>query len=152
MPDTFRVALSGDFKQADGSPTFRDLDLTPLRAASGVEVHYLERASAIRAHQSADVDALILGQSRFDGDSIHPDGRLMLVARFGVGYDNVDVPACTEAGIALCITPDGVRRPVAVSIIALMLALTGKLLIKDKLARSGPEGFTRRADHMGVGL
>jgi phosphoglycerate dehydrogenase-like enzyme len=74
------------------------------------------------------------------------------VARFGVGYDTVDVEACTNAGIALVITPDGVRRPVAVSIIALMLALTGKLLVKDKLTRSGPEAFARRVDHMGVGL
>jgi phosphoglycerate dehydrogenase-like enzyme len=45
-----------------------------------------------------------------------------------------------------------VRRPVAVSIITLMLALTGKLLIKDKLTRSGPEAFNKRVDHMGVGL
>ena len=29
---------------------------------------------------------------------------------------------------------------------------TGKLLIKDKLTRSGAEAFNRRVDHMGVGL
>ena len=74
------------------------------------------------------------------------------MARFGVGYDTVDVEACTKAGIALVITPDGVRRPVAVSIITLMLALTGKLMIKDALTREGPAGFARRCDHMGVGL
>jgi D-3-phosphoglycerate dehydrogenase len=33
-----------------------------------------------------------------------------------------------------------------------MLALTGKLMVKDKLTREGPTGFARRADHMGVGL
>jgi Lactate dehydrogenase and related dehydrogenases len=64
----------------------------------------------------------------------------------------VDVAACTEAGIALVITPDGVRRPVAVSIITFMLALTGKLMIKDKLTREGPPGFAQRGEHMGVGL
>jgi len=41
---------------------------------------------------------------------------------------------------------------VAVSIITLMLALTGKLMIKDRLTREGPAGFARRAEHMGVGL
>ena len=41
--------------------------------------------------------------------------RLSIVARFGVGYDNVDVEACTESNVFLTITPDGVRRPVAVS-------------------------------------
>jgi phosphoglycerate dehydrogenase-like enzyme len=69
-----------------------------------------------------------------------------------VGYDTVDVDACTSAGIALVITPDGVRRPVAVSIITLMLALTGKLMIKDALTREGPPGFARRGEHMGLGL
>ena len=79
-------------------------------------------------------------------------GRLGVIARFGVGYDTVDVDACTKAGIALVITPDGVRRPVAVSIITLMLALTGKLMVKDRLTREAAAGFAKRADHMGVGL
>jgi D-3-phosphoglycerate dehydrogenase len=74
------------------------------------------------------------------------------VGRFGVGYDTVDVEACTKAGIALVITPDGVRRPVAVSVIALMLALTGKMMVKDRLTREGAAGFAKRSDHMGVGL
>jgi len=74
------------------------------------------------------------------------------VARFGVGYDTVDVEACSDNGIALTITPDGVRRPVAVSIITLMLACTGKLLIKDRMTREGPAGFAKKIDHMGVGL
>jgi len=149
---TFRVALSGDFRKADGSPTFPDFDVQPLRDAKDVEMVYLENVNPIRAEQIADFDALILLTPRFDKESIHPNGRLCAVARFGVGYDTVDVPACTEAGIALVITPDGVRRPVAVSIIAFMLALTGKMLIKDRLTRGGPETFNQRGQHMGVGL
>jgi phosphoglycerate dehydrogenase-like enzyme len=152
MADKFRVALSGDFRKADGSPTFPDFDVEPLRKAPGVEVAYIDASNPLRADQLADFDALILLMPRFARESIHPNGRLSVVARFGVGYDNVDVPACTEAGIPLVITPDGVRRPVAVSIITLMLALTGKLLIKDKLTRGGPETFNQRVDHMGVGL
>jgi phosphoglycerate dehydrogenase-like enzyme len=152
MADKFRVALSGDFRKADGSPTFPDFDLAPLQSAPGVEVAFLENANPIRAEQLADFDALILLVPRFGKESVHPNGRLSAVARFGVGYDNVDVPACTEAGIPLVITPDGVRRPVAVSIMAFMLALTGKMLIKDKLTRGGPETFNKRAEHMGVGL
>ena len=42
MADTFRVALSGDFRKADGSPTFPDFDLAPLRGHPGIEVAYLE--------------------------------------------------------------------------------------------------------------
>ena len=106
----------------------------------------------MRADQLERFDALILLAHRFTKDSIHPNGRLAVVARFGVGYDTVDVEACTKAGIALAITPDGVRRPVAVSIVTLMLALTGKLMIKDRLTREGAAGFARRGEHMGVGL
>jgi phosphoglycerate dehydrogenase-like enzyme len=152
MADRFRVALSGDFKNPDGSPTFPDFDLGPLQSAPGVEVAFLENANPVRADQIADFDALILLMPRFARESIHPNGRLSVVARFGVGYDNVDVPACTAAGIPLVITPDGVRRPVAVSIMAFMLALTGKMMIKDKLTRGGPETFNKRSEHMGVGL
>ena len=44
------------------------------------------------------------------------------------------------------------RRPVAVSILTFILALTQKLLIKDRLCRQGPEGWAKRSDHMGEGL
>jgi phosphoglycerate dehydrogenase-like enzyme len=152
MSAIYRVALSADFLKADGSAVFPDFDLEPLRRAPGVEFAHLAPADPLRADQLTDFDALILLGPRFTKDSIPANGRLAVVARFGVGYDTVDVEACTKAGIALAITPDGVRRPVAVSIITLMLALTGKLMIKDALTREGPPGFARRGEHMGLGL
>jgi phosphoglycerate dehydrogenase-like enzyme len=154
MPESnlFRVALSSDFRQPDGSPTFRDFDLAPLRDTPGVEMAYLDAANPLRADQLADFDALILLAHRLSAESIPANGRLAVVARFGVGYDTVDVPALTSAGIPLVITPDGVRRPVAVSILTLMLALTGKLVAKDRLTRMAAAGFARRNEHMGIGL
>ena len=152
MSAPFRIALSGDFRKSDGSPVYPDFDLEPLRRAPNVEFAYLDPRNPVEADQLADFDALILLAHRFTKDSIHPNGRLAVVARFGVGYDTVDVEACTEAGIALVITPDGVRRPVAVSIIAFILALTGKLMVKDRLTREGAAGFARRGEYMGVGL
>lgn len=149
---TFRVALSGDFKKADGSPTYPDFDLAPLRAAPGVEMEFLEPSNPIRAEQLEDFDALILLAHRFGPESVPKSGRLGVVARFGVGYDTVDTEACTNAGVALVITPDGVRRPVAVSILTLMLALVGKVMVKDRLTRQAAAGYARRSDHMGVGL
>jgi D-3-phosphoglycerate dehydrogenase len=152
MADTFRVALSGDFRKTDGSPTYPVFDLAPLKTAPGVEMAFLESNSPLKAEQLEDFDALILLAHRFGRESVPKSGRLGVVARFGVGYDTVDVEACTEAGIALVITPDGVRRPVAVSIVTFLLALTGKLITKDRLTREAAAGFAKRADHMGVGL
>jgi phosphoglycerate dehydrogenase-like enzyme len=149
----FRVALSGDFVKTDGSPTYPMFDLTLLTSDPNVEVAYINAIDGVMPGEAlSDYDALILLAPKFNAGSIVSGSRLGLVARFGVGYDSVDVPSCTEADIALCITPDGVRRPVAVAILTFILALTGKLMIKDQLTRLGAEGFHQRAQHMGVGL
>jgi len=149
----FRVALSADFREADASPTFPDFDLTPLQDADDIEYEYIAvEDGRISAAAVEDFDALILLMPLFDAASIPASDRLALVARFGVGYDTVDTQACTEAGIAVAITPDGVRRPVAASILTLILSMAGKLFVKDALVRQGPDGFNRRVDHMGVGL
>jgi phosphoglycerate dehydrogenase-like enzyme len=74
------------------------------------------------------------------------------VLRVGGRCVDGDVEACTAAGIALVITPEGVRRPMAVTVLALVLALAGKLMVKDRLTRSGPDGWAQRSAHMGLGL
>jgi phosphoglycerate dehydrogenase-like enzyme len=152
MADKFRVALSGDFRKPDGSPTYPVFDLAPLKNAPGVEMVFLDSHNPLKAEQLEDFDALSLLAHRFARESVPKGGRLGVVARFGVGYDTVDVDACTDAGIALVITPDGVRRPVAVSIVTFLLALSGKLMVKDRLTREAAAGFAQRSDHMGVGL
>jgi phosphoglycerate dehydrogenase-like enzyme len=152
MAEKFRVALSADFRNADGSPTFRDFDLAPLMQDPRIETVFLQSEPVISSRQLEDIDALILLAHRFDQGSVPKSGRLGVIARFGVGYDTVDVKACTDAGIALVITPESVKRPVAVSVITLMLALTGKLAVKEKLTRAGAAGFSQRGAHMGIGL
>jgi phosphoglycerate dehydrogenase-like enzyme len=148
----FRVALSGDFLKADGTPAYPMVDLEPLRQAGG-EIAYMHAVDRVmRAADLEGFDALILLRSRFDERSIPGDGRLALVARFGVGYDTVDVAACTKAGVGLVITPDGVRRPVAVTVLTFMLALAHRLIAKDRLTRTGPPGWAMRSEYMGVGL
>ncbi len=150
---SFRVALSGDFKTPDGALAFPMFDLSPLANDPDIEFAYADPVNGrMSAASLAGFDALILLAAVFDADSIPDDGRLSVVARFGVGYDTVDVDACTAAGIAVCITPDGVRRPVAVTILTFILALAGKLFDKDRLTREGPAGFDKRADYMGLGL
>jgi phosphoglycerate dehydrogenase-like enzyme len=148
----FRVAIDGDFIKPDGSPAYPDFDLAPLHANPNVEVRHVALGKVSAASALEGFDALILLANRFAAESVPADGRLRIVARFGVGYDSVDVDACTKAGIAVTITPDGVRRPVAVAILTLLFALTGRLFAKDRLTRQGPAGYARRNDFMGVGL
>ncbi len=149
----FRIALSSDFLRPDGSLSYPMFDLAPLQNDERIEMEFV---SATNGEMSGDVlkdfDALILLAPKFTRSSVVAESRLAVVARFGVGYDTVDVDACTDNEIPLVITPDGVRRPVAVSIITLMLALTGKLIVKNQLTREGSAGFAKRSQHMGVGL
>jgi len=64
-------------------------------------------------------------------------GKLKMVARLGVGMDNVDMEAATSAGIALSNTPGGNACSVAQHAIALMLALARNIVCYDASIRSG---------------
>jgi D-3-phosphoglycerate dehydrogenase len=151
MSETFRVGLTRDFLKPDGKLGFGDIGLEQLEGAAGVEWEFLaDGARELRPEQVRDYDALLLLGARVTAATLAGEGRLKLIARFGVGYDNVDVEACTRAGVILTITPDGVRRPVAAGALAFLLALSHKLLIKDRLTRAGR--WHDRMDHMGQGL
>lgn len=148
----FRVAIDDSFVKPDGAMAYPMFDQSPLRNDPALQVEYVQLPRDVPPDALEGFDALILLGARFVSSSVPSDGRLSLIARFGVGYDSVDVEACTQAGIALTITPPGVRRPVAVAIMTLLLALTGRLMVKDRLTRQGPAGYAQRSDHMGVGL
>ena len=87
---------------------------------------------------------------RWTAESLKGNDQLLSVHRFGVGYDMIDVPALTAAGVALCITRDAVRRPVAAAILGLLLALSTRMPLKDRLIREGR--WTERAKYHGTGL
>src|SRR5579875_983139 len=112
----FRVGVTGDFLKADGSLGFGDIGLD-LFAGSDVSWDFLPTASEVLPQQARDYDGLLVLAPRVTARTLAGTDRLKVVARFGVGYDNVDVPACTQAGVLLTITPEGVRRPVAVAAI-----------------------------------
>jgi phosphoglycerate dehydrogenase-like enzyme len=148
----FRVGLSRSFIKDDGNPVYPDFDLSRLEGDPRIELVKMKNGAEISQGDVRELDALILLAEKFTRASIVSGGRLTLIARFGVGFDAVDVAAATEHGIGVAITPDGVRRPVAVSVLALLLALTCKVFEKDRLARMGPSGFAQRSAYMGVGL
>jgi glyoxylate reductase len=62
---------------------------------------------------------------------------LRLVGNYGVGYDNVDVGACRERGIAVTNTPGVLDAAVAELTLALMLACRRRLVLSDRFVRDG---------------
>ncbi len=149
----FRVALSADFLKPDGSPALADFHLEPLRSNKRVELGTVRALDdVIPASELEHYDALILLAHHLRASSLPQSRRLGVVARFGVGYDTVDVEALAETGVATVITPGGVQRPVAVGILAFVLALMHKVLAKDKLARRGAPGFLDPGAPIGIGI
>jgi D-3-phosphoglycerate dehydrogenase len=143
--------LTRDFLNADGSIGFGDIGLDLLDQAPNIRWEFLpESAPILQPSIVSDYDGLLLLAPKVTSMTMAGAPRLSVIARFGVGYDNVDVNACSEAGVMLTITPDGVRRPVAVSAITFLLALSHKLLIKDRLTREGR--WSEKLNYMGQGV
>ena len=149
---TFRIGLSAAFIRADGKPTFPSCDWSTLSGASDVEVEQMQPGNTLHPELIAGYDALVLMGEKVTADSFRDDDRLKLITRMGVGFDRIDVPACTEHDVALTITPDGVRRPMASSVVLMILALAHRLVEKDRVTRTGPLGWPARLDFFGVGL
>src|SRR5262245_8031455 len=113
---SFRVGITRDFLKPDGSPGFGDIGLDVLAGTPHVSHEFLPDCGPEIPLDVADrYDALLVLAPRISANTVEGCRRLTMVARFGVGYDNVDVPACTRNDVLLTITPSGVRRPVAVS-------------------------------------
>lgn len=68
-------------------------------------------------------------------DRIGP--RLRIIARTGIGVDRIDLDAATERGILVINSPDGPTESTAEHAIALMLALTKRVMENDRVLRSG---------------
>ena len=65
---------------------------------------------------------------------------LRIVARFGVGYDRVDVPAATRHGVAVAMAFGANHESVADGAFALMAAIAGRIVMRDRQVRSGGWG------------
>jgi phosphoglycerate dehydrogenase-like enzyme len=136
--DSFRVAFSADFMDEQRRLLFPDVGLSMLDAEPDISYEFLvENRSEYAPAQLADFDVLITMKPRIVAASLDGVERLCAIGRCGVGYDNVDLAACTEHDIAVYITPAGVVRPMASSIVLSVLALSHNLVIKDRMMREG---------------
>lgn len=151
MAEKFRVGITRDALGPSGEPVYGRAALRILDDPA-IEWEYLpEAVPELTPEHASRYDALCVMSSRVSRKTVGgPNRRLKLVARFGVGYDSVDVAACTEQGVLLTIAPDGVRRPVASSVMAFTLAMAHRLVTKDKLTRDGR--WKEKGDFLGYGL
>lgn len=137
IPAPFRVAITADAVRPDGSSIHGDLGLERLSRA-GIDWHVLPSyQDPIPAQHLQGVDAVLsLGHIHFGSETLAAAPDLKLVARFGAGYDTIDLDACTQAGVVVTNTPTAVRKPLAAAGLTLLLALAHQLFAKDRLTRT----------------
>jgi D-3-phosphoglycerate dehydrogenase len=147
----FHVAVTRDLRQEDGTFLFAPAtDLTPLDEAERVSWRYLD-SETIGAGDLAQVDALLHLSPALPAEALDDAWRLVLVARSGVGLDAIDIDACTRHGVAVTITPEPVARSMASAAMALLLALSHRLVERHESFRSG-DWDAGRNGLIGVGL
>ena len=123
-----------------------------MKALDKVQWEWLPKGlREITADHAGAYDALYVNSPKVPAAAVaRADLRLKLISRHGVGYDSVDVPAMTRAGVLVANTPNAVPRPVATIALTFVLALAHKLMAKDRITRAGR--WPERLDHMGMGL
>jgi len=84
----------------------------------------------------AEASALLVGMEHIDAEFLAKAPKLGIAARFGVGYDNVDVEACTARKVYATHTPDVLSGGVADHTWALILGFMRRIPKADTHART----------------
>lgn len=84
-----------------------------------------------------DADAILVTYARLPGDLLRQLTRCKAIGRFGLGVDNIDLPAAKELGIAVNYVPDYCLGEVSDHAMALLLALARKVVPANALVQSG---------------
>ena len=84
-----------------------------------------------------DADAILVTYARLTRDILMQTTRCKAIGRFGLGVDNIDLPAAKEKGILVNYVPDYCIREVSDHAMALLLALIRKITLSNKLVQSG---------------
>src|SRR4029434_7749336 len=74
-----------------------------------------------------EADAILVTYARLPGDLLRQLTRCKAIGRFGLGVDNIDIPAAAALGITVTYVPDYCMQEVSDHAMALLLALTRKI-------------------------
>ena len=84
-----------------------------------------------------DANAILVTYAKLPGDLLRQLKNCKAIGRFGLGVDNIDLPAAKELGIAVNYVPDYCLREVSDHAMALLLALARKVTFSNRLVQSG---------------
>lgn len=105
--------------------------------AAGYRTVVTKDPTQIADELAAGAVATVAGNEKYTAAVFAAAPKLRVVARLGVGYDNVDLQAAAAAKVAVAITPGTNNEAVAEHFFALLLALTHNILGHDRCIREG---------------
>ena len=152
MPaSSFHVAYTADFYDTAGKLKFKDIGTEVLVGQPHIQTSRLkEPRSHLDAEQIRHANGVVVGTPQVTARSFEGNPDLLAIGRFGVGYDSVDVAACTQSDVLIYITSGAVNRSVAEATIGWMIALCHHTMAKDRLVRQLQ--WNERTKYMGRDL
>ena len=84
-----------------------------------------------------EADAILVTYAKLPGELLAQLTRCKAIGRFGLGVDNIDVPAAAARGIVVTYVPDYCMQEVSDHAMALLLALARKVPFSNKLVQAG---------------
>lgn len=145
---SFRIGLSTDLDNGAGGFSWGDIAIETL----GENKWEFIKGKDFTPENLKGFHAIAFAGPSVTSSSLpSPEESPLIIARFGVGYDNIDLDACTRAGTALTITPDGSKKPVATAALMLTLSTLHRAIAKNQLSRTN-RWTERLSNGIGQGL
>lgn len=147
----YLVAVTADVVRPDGSSVHGDLGFDRL-TKRGIDWSVLPGdAPVLPPAYFDDVDAvLVMGHTHFDAETVDRTPRLRHIARFGAGFETIDLDACTRAGVVVTNTPTAIKRTLSTAAVTMILGLLHNVVPKDRMVRESR--WEDREHFRGVGL
>ena len=113
-----------------------DISFAPIESYGKLVAYDISPAELI-PERVTDADVIILNKAKITADVIAAAKNLKLICVFATGYDNIDLAAAKEAGVAVCNVPGYSTDSVTLYTIATVTALASRLITYRSAVSSG---------------
>ena len=113
-----------------------DISFAPLESYGELATYDISPAELI-PERVADAEVIILNKAKITADVIAAAKNLKLICVFATGYDNIDLIAAREAGVAVCNVPGYSTDSVTLYTVATVTALASRLITYRAAVSSG---------------
>ena len=113
-----------------------DISFAPVERYGELTAYDISPAELI-PERVADAEVIILNKAKITSDVIAAAKNLKLICVFATGYDNIDLTAAREAGVAVCNVPGYSTDSVTLYTIATVTSLASRLMTYRAAVSSG---------------